>query len=322
MFVIATLLLFSVTAKATEIWMEKPTVIKAGDTFNVTFFAESEDVIGGYDIDKITWNKNIITAKDLVRGNDTWSLFDDGTINEGNITGISTCCGDKISMGKLTLFTVIFEAKKKGPTDIRISGYMFDWTGLPVSSKITNITLTIQEDQTNGGGTGGGNGGGTSPPPVNKKPVAIIDTLEQAYANETITFSAVDSYDPDGTIVNYKWHFGNEIKEGQTVEYVFTKPDIYTIVLTVTDDKKETDTATEYIFIMEKPIPVDNTDTNGTEPNENETEDLIDEPDENVTNYTGDVVKENIWLNPLFIVILIIAIVVCLGFIYIFREKK
>lgn len=69
--------------------------------------------------------------------------------------------------------------------------------------------------------------------------------------NETVTFNATGSYDPDepydstpGGIVSYKWDFddGNiTTVSNPIITHVYTKPRLYQVTLNVTDDEGETD---------------------------------------------------------------------------------
>lgn len=68
-----------------------------------------------------------------------------------------------------------------------------------------------------------------------------------------VTFSALDSYDTDGTIASYAWDFGDgAVDTGATVVHVFaatTVPEAFTVTLTVTDDGGNTAQATQTIEV-------------------------------------------------------------------------
>jgi len=76
----------------------------------------------------------------------------------------------------------------------------------------------------------------------NQSPVARIaaDVLT-GDSPLVVTFNAVDSTDPDGTIVSYAWDFGDgDTDTGETVQHTFvatTETEIFTVTLTVTDDR-------------------------------------------------------------------------------------
>ena len=55
--------------------------------------------------------------------------------------------------------------------------------------------------------------------------------------NETVTFDASESYDPDGTIVDYAWDFGDGTTgNGKIVNHAYGEADAYPVALTVTDN--------------------------------------------------------------------------------------
>ena len=54
---------------------------------------------------------------------------------------------------------------------------------------------------------------------------------------QIVTFEASPSYDPDGTIVEYLWDFGDgSTATGVTVNHVYLEDGNYTVTLNVTDD--------------------------------------------------------------------------------------
>jgi len=74
----------------------------------------------------------------------------------------------------------------------------------------------------------------------NKPPVASFTANPlSGVAPLTVSFNALSSYDPDGTIVEYRWDFGDgTVGYGQQVTHTYYNPGIYYPVLTVTDDCK------------------------------------------------------------------------------------
>ncbi len=72
--------------------------------------------------------------------------------------------------------------------------------------------------------------GGPLPPVADFTATQVPDTL-------TVDFDASASYDPDGTIVNYDWDFGDgNVGNGVTVSHTYAGPGSYTVTLTVTGD--------------------------------------------------------------------------------------
>jgi PKD repeat protein len=74
-----------------------------------------------------------------------------------------------------------------------------------------------------------------------KPPLANISITSDLTANQTITFNASDSFDPDGEIVFYNWDFGDGTNgTGINVSHIYKNPGIYTLTLVVTDNNGNT----------------------------------------------------------------------------------
>ncbi len=107
-----------------------------------------------------------------------------------------------------------------------------------------------------------------APPYVqNKSPVAVIDpAYQEITAGETIFFDGEGSYDEDGEVVSYTWSFAEQslsktqisgaqsLNEGFSAQHVFYQAGLYTITLTVTDDKGATDSVEAQVRV--KPLEV------------------------------------------------------------------
>jgi PKD repeat protein len=74
----------------------------------------------------------------------------------------------------------------------------------------------------------------------NDSPFAnFLYTPENPLVNQTITFNASSSYDPDGDITLYDWDFGDGNTTNTTAQIIthsYSLPNNYTVTLTVTDD--------------------------------------------------------------------------------------
>ena len=92
--------------------------------------------------------------------------------------------------------------------------------------------------------------------PKNQLPIASFkySPVYPVVVNQTITFNASDSYDPDGTIEKYGWNFGdNTTATGEIVTHSYFSLGNYTVTLTVTDKEGATNTITEKITVL--PVP-------------------------------------------------------------------
>ncbi|MCS7261657.1 MAG: PKD domain-containing protein, partial [Anaerolineae bacterium] len=68
-------------------------------------------------------------------------------------------------------------------------------------------------------------------------PTAVIIAPPQIQAGILLTLNGGNSVDPDGSIIQYAWDFGDgSAWNGMTVSKVYTQTGVYTITLTVTDN--------------------------------------------------------------------------------------
>ena len=73
------------------------------------------------------------------------------------------------------------------------------------------------------------------------------------YTNENITFNSTGTYDPDGTIINYTWYFGDgNISHLQNPVYAYAKPGNYTVILKVTDNDNLSNLTTTKAIICDR----------------------------------------------------------------------
>jgi len=72
---------------------------------------------------------------------------------------------------------------------------------------------------------------------INRPPVADAGPDLVASRNETVSFNASGSFDPDGVITTYVWDFGDGVNAtGCTVTHTYTTAGTFIVTLTVTDD--------------------------------------------------------------------------------------
>jgi len=88
---------------------------------------------------------------------------------------------------------------------------------------------------------------------TNLPPTAEIN-VESTFVEEeeTIYFNGSASTDSDGIIIEYTWDFGDGLKDsGMYSNHVYNTVGTYTVVLTVIDDKGDTDTDSQAITVTE-----------------------------------------------------------------------
>ena len=83
----------------------------------------------------------------------------------------------------------------------------------------------------------------------NLDPVADAGGPYQVKVGQTVTFDGGGSFDPDGSIVEYEWHYQNGLHWGKTVQTIYYVPGTWQVKLTVTDDDGATDVDTTTVKV-------------------------------------------------------------------------
>jgi len=87
-------------------------------------------------------------------------------------------------------------------------------------------------------------------------PIPRINGPFYAYTNETILFSSNGSYDPDGTITNFTWYFGDgNMSYLENPVHSYAKSGNYTIILKITDNDTLNNITTAKAIIIEREKP-------------------------------------------------------------------
>jgi PKD repeat protein len=162
--------------------------------------------------------------------------------------------------------TVTFDASASYDPDGTIESYEWNFgdggTGTGVVTTHTyntagtyTVTLTVTDDD---GLTDTATSDVTVSPPELQPPVASFTfSPTSPLVDETVTFDASASYDPDGTIVSYDWDFGDGLSDtGEIVTHAYSAAGTYTVTLTVTDNDGLTDTITKDIVVSAPPATV------------------------------------------------------------------
>ena len=117
-----------------------------------------------------------------------------------------------------------------GPVNVEGNMWSVAWTtGVPDGPR------TLTAEAMNGAGPAASDSIDVTVDNYNDAPVAVFS---YSCGGPSCVFDAVDSYDPDGSIVSYSWDFGDgsDPESGQTASHTYGGAGIYEVVLTVTDD--------------------------------------------------------------------------------------
>jgi PKD repeat protein len=91
----------------------------------------------------------------------------------------------------------------------------------------------------------------------NELPTADAGDAPAAFIGEVLTFDGSASSDPDGFIKHWAWDLGDgQVVEGESVLHIYNQPGLYTVELTVTDDRGATATDTLAISVAASSPPV------------------------------------------------------------------
>ena len=329
--ILTTLLLLTTITKANTLYTDQTEYeYDKDDIFTVTLYVNLTNVSYGLFLYELIWNQEIIELQS-VKNPTEWEMkySVQGGIEPGKIKYVNWWKMGHSEIGTLPILELTYKAIKKGNTELQflkatgLYSHTFDEEANIYELECTNATVIINDDSStngNGGNGNGGNGGYTPPPPINKHPVANIIMPTEQYVNTTVNFTANQSYDEDGMIVDYRWNFGDDqTTGGMKVSHIYNQPNVYTVSLTVEDDDGVTDTITKTIIILKQAEPEpDNNETEEPDPTDNQTDDSITEPDDKDTNIT----KETDDFGPIIIGIFIVAILVCIMFVYVYKRRN
>jgi len=248
-----------------------PTIILANSTMNSTITAKVYNKYGNPVANaNVTFSTSLGALSSLwaitdINGTATVMLYPSTSPGIANITatwvGLSQSATVIINGIPVALFietaetvytgeVISFNASDSYDPDGSIASYFWNFgddtnaTGVTtnhtyIDDGVYVVTLTVTDDRN---ATASVNATKTI---LNRPPVAsFTESAETVYTNETISFNASASFDPDGTIVNYFWDFGDGTNAtGVTTSHSYTHDGTYIVTLTVTDDDGATASA-------------------------------------------------------------------------------
>lgn len=176
-------------------------------------------------------------------------------------TGAPTAVINASSTSGMVPLTVVFDGSQSSDFDGNVILYKWNLgdgttaTGEQVMHEYTEggdytVTLTVKDNDQKTSST-------SILVTVFQKPVAIF-TAEPTIGKVplTVQFSAADSYDPDGDVVTWRWDYQDGIRElSKNVTHTFSRVGNFDVYLQVVDNDGYTDTASQLIQVVDKPLP-------------------------------------------------------------------
>jgi len=233
-----------VVAEPTTVFSVEPTSIiddtKGIDTtFNITITISNVTNLGGYEFN-LTYNTDVLTATKITVLNGTedfipqsWIWYSEVLDSKGTaILAVSATGGGVSGTGAVAI--IDFKVDGVGLTELNLTDTKLrTWTvpSEPIDHEVQNGYFD------------------------NTYPMFPVAAFTYSPSNpvkdETITFDATGSSDPDGYIKNYTWIFGDgESGTGNITTHAYAAIGIYTVNLTVTDDTDRTNSTTKDVEVI------------------------------------------------------------------------
>lgn len=154
--------------------------------------------------------------------------------------------------------TIAFSASAIDP-DGSVTGYAWSFgDGSAASgpapthaySRAGSYTVTVTAADNNGGRSSQSETVSVSDRPPAAAFVAPLSTM----TGQTVSFDAGASTDPDGTVTNYAWNFGDgATATGPTPSHAFARAGTYAVTLAITDNSGSTNTTSHTVSVSDRP---------------------------------------------------------------------
>jgi PKD repeat protein len=159
---------------------------------------------------------------------------------------------------------VNFNASGSSDPDGSIVSFQWDFgdgrsdSGETVTHKYKNVgTFTVVLVVRDNSGNRGSTSQTVSVTEGNSPTASFVYSPSNPAENETIYFNASQSEDPDGDIVSFDWDFGDGTTGiGETITHKYGSSGSYTVLLKVTDDDGNIDTANQTVNVGDNQSPV------------------------------------------------------------------
>ena len=229
----------STTAFSVEPASIEDETIEAGDKFSINLTISDVTNLGGYEFN-LTYNTDVLTATKINVLNGTDDFFAESKVwyseildSKGTAIAVVAATLGGVS-GTGAVATIDFEVDAIGKTGLNLTDTKLGTWDIP-SEPIDHEVNNGYFDNTR---------------PLPPEASFTYSPINPA-ANETITFDATGSSDPDGDIVSYDWDFGDgETGTGNITTHAYAAIGIYTVKLTVTDDYDMTNSTTQDVVVI------------------------------------------------------------------------
>ena len=187
-----------------------------------------------------TTMKNSFAASEQIKFNATIAYPDGTLLTSGNVSSTLSLTGGGYTASvpvvfdnPLNLWIGIYNPRGDEPSGLWSLTVTASDAALPANSGSSAKAIQIQ----------------------NRPPAATLNgSTNNVLTGVSITFDASGSSDPDGTIVNYLWDFGDgSTGSGATTSHSYANPGTYTVRLTVTDNLGATNTQTYTVTVTAAP---------------------------------------------------------------------
>jgi PKD repeat protein len=137
------------------------------------------------------------------------------------------------------------KSKKGGETDKKIFMVVIV-ISIIIAASVLSAFLYFREEPENGDENGNGK-------TINEAPIADAGGNQDVYTLIPLTFNGANSYDPDGSIVNYNWSFGDgTFSSEKSPIHNYRKPGLFLVRLSVEDDEGLITSDTAYIRVFNR----------------------------------------------------------------------
>lgn len=180
------------------------------------------------------------------------------TVVDGNVAPVANAGPDRRA---LLDTPVAFSARDSVDPDGTIVRFLWDFDDRSTAQGVavdhafrSEATYEVRLRATDDSGAVGEDTAMIAVVATNDPPVASAGADRTVLTLEDVAFSAAGTADKDGTIVAYRWNFGDgTAADGRDVTHAWSRRGVYTVTLAATDDLGATGTASATVTVRNRP---------------------------------------------------------------------